>query len=198
MMDISLIMLASGLSSRFGEENKLMSDFRGKPLCAHTAGLGCELPRAKRIVIVPEDNLALAKLYETENWTVLKNSNPHLGQSHSLKMGIELSRDLGVDATLVCLADMPLIDQAHLSRIRDACLLYDAVMSRVGETLLPPAAFRRSMFEDILNLDGDAGAKRVFLSTQNRQTVELSHAQATDVDTPEDLAALSSRDTCHA
>ena len=197
MKDLAIIMLAAGLSSRFGSDNKLLSDFRGKPLCAHSAELAGNFPREKKLAVVPAGNTELSNLYANRNWSVLSNSNPEIGLSHSLKIGVRAARELSVDKVIICLADMPLIDQTHINRLREISRTNEAVMSCANGALMPPAAFRSSFFDDLLKLDGDAGAKGVFLAAETKQTLQLSSEMAIDIDTLEDLRKLNSKDHSH-
>ena len=191
MSSFAIIMLASGLSKRFGHENKLLSAFRGKPVCSHSATLGNTMPKDKRIAIVPSSSPALFDLYQSQDWTVIQNAEPHRGQSHSLILGIQAAQKLNVGAVIICLADMPLIDETHLDLLRKASFQSDAVMSQSEGVLLPPAAFASSKFEELLELKGDAGAKKVFLNSRSKAVIDLPIDKAMDVDTSADLMALN-------
>jgi molybdenum cofactor cytidylyltransferase len=82
----------------------------------------------------------------------------------SLRAGIAaLSEDVG--AALICLGDMPLVEPDLLERIIAA---YDPTEGR--EIILPsyegqrgnPVLWGRRFFNDLLQLSGDAGARRIF------------------------------------
>ena len=192
-----LIMMASGYSSRFGRANKLLSTFRGKPLCASSAPLGGDLPRTHRLAIVPKESAAIARIYESAGWSIIPNGAPNRGLSYSLKLGIRSAQDLKVECAGICLADMPLITSSHMDRLFEASRTHDAVMSVCKDTLMPPAAFRATLFEALLALEGDRGAKNVFLASENRTLIELPERVSVDVDTQSDLSNLIARESTY-
>ena len=194
MTNTAIVVLASGLSSRFGSENKLLSEFRGKPLCSYSAALANEFPKSVRLAIVPAGNKQLENVYSQSNWTTLYNHNPKAGLSTSIHVGVRAALERNVEGVLICLADMPLIEQSHIDQLLAASLTNDAVMSRGNGTLLPPAAFKSHLFDELLSLKGDAGAKSVFLSVENKLVLELPIDLAADVDTPSDLKELNRKD----
>jgi len=187
MSRIALVMLASGQSRRFGAADKLMADFRGRPLASHTTSLGRGM---YRYAIVPEAGARQA-LYEDAGWQTLINPAPERGQASSLAMAAEYVAGTDADALLICLADMPFVTDAHLAAIQQASVGMDAVMSDTGSALCPPALFKRSAFPALASLTGDTGAKTVFKRLHNTATVPLSPDAARDVDTPDMLAALN-------
>lgn len=191
MTKLALIALASGLSSRFGQENKLLAHFRGKPLCSHTANYWHRKPATRKFVVVPKYEPKIAAIFERKNWIILTNPNPDAGQSESLKIGIQAAQSEGATTAMICLADMPLVATSHLDAILNAASEHQAVMSSSRGVLMPPAAFRKELFGELTKLSGDQGAKAVFLNCNNRVSVELPQGTEIDVDTPEDLALIN-------
>ena len=84
---------------------------------------------------------------------------------------------------------MPAIAQNDLTRLLSAATPdIDAVMSHHGETLMPPALFRREQFDALMSFTGDRGAKSVFQTLARTATISLTATAAADVDTRADLA----------
>ncbi len=198
MKNSALIMLASGLSSRFGRDNKLLANLRGKPLCTYGAVLGQDMSKIWKLAIVAESDHAVAEIFRENNWSILKNSRPQRGLSSSLKIGIQRAYELEADYAVICLADMPLISSEHMSHVRSLMIENDAVMSLSDGALMPPAGFSSHLFDDLLELDGDKGAKAIFQNAKRRATVAISSLTATDIDTPEELVHLNARANSHA
>jgi molybdenum cofactor cytidylyltransferase len=49
---IAAVLLAAGMSTRFGEEDKLMADLRGKPVAAHTLETIASMAFAELVAVV--------------------------------------------------------------------------------------------------------------------------------------------------
>ena len=114
--------------------------------------------------------------------------------SSSLKAGIGAVPG-SADGALVLLGDMPQITAEHLDRVvaiftaeNGRCIVVPTHQGRRGNPVLWPAAF----FAEMLQLDGDAGAKRLMVAHAGdvREVDIGSDAIVADIDTPEALAEL--------
>lgn len=189
-MNIALILLAAGLSTRFGDD-KLTTLFRGRPLLLHAASALQGRSLTARIAIASPDRPERRDLLEGAGWTVIDNTAPQAGQSSSLKLGVAHAKRAGADGVLVLLGDMPLVPDTHLSElIKSAQAGAQAIMTEANGVLTPPAFFTARLFDTLLALEGDQGAKHVFRDTPGRRTLELDAPLTIDIDTPADLAAF--------
>lgn len=191
---IAAIVLAAGRSTRMGAENKLVADVGGKPMVRRVVAAALA-SRARPVLAVTghmaaEVSAALAGL----DVTVVANPDYATGLASSLKAGIRaLSSDC--DAALILLGDMPQITQAHIDTLI-AAFTPDAIVvpvhaGRQGNPVLWPARY----FPELLQLDGDAGAKRL-IGTHAAHVREIdlgTDAIFADIDTPEALARLRDR-----
>ena len=198
MTDPALILLASGLSSRFGRSNKLLAHFRDLPLCSYAADYWPHRPARLKFVVLPENETDLRPIFEQRNWTILKNPSPDAGQSVSVKIGIQAAMAASATTAMICLADMPLVPASHLDVVLSEAVSHQAVMSSSQGTLMPPAAFHQNLFDELTKLSGDQGAKSVFLKCNKRVSVELPAGTHLDVDTPEDLAIIKAEQQRYA
>jgi molybdenum cofactor cytidylyltransferase len=137
-----------------------------------------------RIAIVSDTGLDFAAL----GYDVIDNPDPSLGQARSVCFGVAAAKAAGAQAVLVALADMPRVTAAHIYRLFDAA---DGpatiVASSDGSTPMPPALFGRDLFDELLDLQGDDGARALI---KRGHHVVASPAELVDVDTREDLAEL--------
>ncbi|MDT8759039.1 nucleotidyltransferase family protein [Sphingomonas psychrotolerans] len=180
----ALILLAAGRSHRFTDADKLAEPFLDKPLAFHVVTALENVPFLTRIAVVSDTSLDFAAL----GYTVEPNPDPSLGQARSLCHGVSVARDAGADAVLVALADMPRVTAAHVYRMFDAADGFDTIVaSSDGVQPRPPALFGRNLFDDLLNLQGDEGARELI---KRGHHVVTSPAELVDVDTREDLAEL--------
>lgn len=186
---IAAVLLAAGISSRFGEEDKLMADLRGKPVVQHSLETIASMAFGELIAVVRPIAQApvIHRKLERRAYTILTNERPEEGISGSIVRAIEhvapMRRIRGV---LICLADMPDVPQTHYNRLCMAAAdIRSVVASTDGFSSSPPAFIGRKYFEELLALRGDQGA-RALLS--RGMQVETHGRLLRDIDTPEDLA----------
>ena len=179
----ALVLLAAGHSRRF-DGDKLVEPFLDKPLAFHVATALEKIPFLARFAVVSCTALDFAAL----GYRVELNPDPSLGQARSLCHGVLAAREMGADAVLVALADMPRVTAAHIYRMFDAATGPDTVVaSSDGTQPRPPALFGADLFGSLLDLDGDQGARELIMRGRH---VVTSPAELVDIDTRADLAEL--------
>lgn len=187
---IAAVLLAAGMSSRFGEDDKLMADLRGKPVAAHTLETVASMAFAELVAVVRPIDVApvLHRKLDRRDYTIIVNDRPEDGISGSIVRAVQHLMPINsVRGILICLADMPDVPQSHYNRI---CLAAEDIRSVVASTdgfsSSPPAFIGRKHFPELLRLRGDQGA-RALLShgLQIDTSVGILH----DIDTPEDLVS---------
>lgn len=187
----AIIVLAAGLSTRFGAGNKLLADFRGRPLADHIAGTIEPLSFAAKFAVCPADQPALATLFAQRGFSVLPNPDNAQGQATSLRLGVEAASAAGAKSALICLADMPLVTGDHLlalaERLGEDSAAHIASVADGGAPM-PPAIFGHDHFLALLQSIGDRGA-RDLLRSAARHIVPAR--QLADCDTLEDFATFS-------
>lgn len=180
----ALILLAAGRSHRFNDGDKLAEPFLDKPLAYHVVTALERVPFCARIAVVSDTALDFAAL----GYDVVENPDPSLGQARSLCFGVKRAKELGCEAVLVALADMPRVTAAHIRRMMDAA---DGpatiVASSDGVNPMPPALFGKDMFDDLMKLEGDQGARDLI---RRGRHVIAPPAELVDIDTQEDLREL--------
>lgn len=191
-------MLAAGRGLRFGGDTpKPLLSFRGRPLVMHAVEAATGSGLAPIVVVVSDDRVAETLRCEggAIGVQVVRNDAPDRGISSSLHAALRsLSPDETVDAVVVGLADQPLVGAGAYRRVGGA---YDdgarlAVATYRG-TRGNPVLIGREYWSEALALSGDEGA-RILLRRHGAVEVPCDGTgEATDVDTPEDLAALESR-----
>lgn len=179
---IACVVLASGLSRRFGSEDKLSAQLQGIPLLNH-ALQAIELIRFGQVYIV-------AKSEGTGHAKWIVNSAPELGQGHALRLGLKAVKTDGWKTVVVMLGDMPMVSTDNVRKLIDESRGNQSVISMSGSTRLPPALFNEAAIDLILSQKSGLGAKVIF-DQLDLKAVPISVEAAMDVDTPEDLARVS-------
>lgn len=198
-LHIAAIVLAAGRSTRMGAANKLLAEIGGSPL-VRVAVEAALASRARPVLVVvghqaEEMRAALAGL----DVMFVPNPDYAAGLSTSLEAGIAAVPQTA-DGALVLLGDMPRLEARHVDRLIAAfaaeggqAIVVPVHQGRRGNPVLWPRAY----FGALMQLEGDAGARRLLAEHPvDVREVELgTDAIFIDVDTPEALAQLRSRGT---
>jgi CTP:molybdopterin cytidylyltransferase MocA len=156
----AIILLASGLSRRYGNRDKLTANLGGKHLIEHSASELAKLPALTRVAVTPSDRHDL-KEHLINRFVIALNRKPKHGLGHSIAVGVQVALQFKPDAIVICMGDMPFIEgwliEALLAKLGDADIVHAGAPDRVH----PPTAFGPACFDQLRTLDGDDGAKRI-------------------------------------
>jgi molybdenum cofactor cytidylyltransferase len=189
------IILAAGQSTRFGSD-KLLHPIAHrnsyKPIVIHT--LEAWLSVFNKVnVVVRDDNLALLSLLKQSELfnrlTLISASAPETGLSASLMSGIKANQT--APAWLIGLADMPfiqscVINDSKLALEESASITQAEFNGQRGH----PVGFNHFHLSELLQLDGDKGAKRILRSAPEKIVVINSPDDGVvrDIDTQDSIA----------
>lgn len=178
------VLLAAGEGSRFeGPPNKLLADFRGRPLAYWAAAALAGAGLAGCCVVTGAANLDAA--LEALGLTIVHNERWSEGQASSLRSGLDWCRAGGFDAAVVGLGDQPLVPAAAWRAVAVATHA-PIVTATYGGRRRPPVRLDRSVW-DLVPEEGDEGA-RVLMRRRPDLVGEVAcDGDPADVDTAEDL-----------
>jgi len=159
------IILAAGSSVRFGRPKQLIK-LRDKYLVewALDAALNSRLQTV--VLVLGHEHQKIIEAVGTKihhpKLEVVVNPHYHKGQSTSLKTGLTCVRQV-FSAVMYLLADQPMIRSSTID------LLLDQFYYSEKDICVPifegqrgnPTIFKRSIYEEIMMLDGDIGARNI-------------------------------------
>lgn len=183
-MKLAVVVLAAGLSRRFGNRDKLLAPLDGRPVAAHLARALRGVPRHDAIVVLRDRRLA--GLFAGFQACLVAPARP--GQGISLAAGIGAARRGGASHVLLVLADMPHVTAPDLRRILRGALTHPVMA--VGDkprAAMPPALIPRRLFAQLSRLRGDRGAGPVLRRCPDLILRDLAPAHLHDIDRPADL-----------
>lgn len=185
MPGVFAIVLAAGLSRRYGDGSKLAVSLAGKPLGLHIADTLAALQLAGRIAVCRQGD-DLADAYRTRGFEVIFNPDSGRGQASSLRLGVTAAIGMKAEAVLICLADMPFVTSGHLDALIRVGETADIVASSSAGEInpTPPARFASRHFPALLALEGDKGARSLLAQAH---LVEAAADELADFDTPDDF-----------
>ena len=180
--DIACVVLASGLSERFGTTDKLVAKLCGRSVLDHVLDTVTSVGFGKIFVV--------SQGLSQTGFTSAINGNPENGQGHALRLGLAAARAEGWDSICVVLGDMPLVKRSHIHTLMKELGGGDSVVSILEGQTMPPAIFRGSAITSILAESSASGARTIFHQLKP-ETVLITAEQALDVDTPADLTRVA-------
>lgn len=187
---IGAVLLAAGSARRFGGA-KLLGDLRGRAVVRWSADALVAAGIPEPVIVVPPGHLDIRAALSGVRARFVVNPEPERGIGRSLALGVAAVADER-DWIALTLGDEPGLDPAWIGRLatRRAPGIAIVAATFAGERG-HPVLFHRSVFPELLALDGDRGARAVVDRDPARAAfVELGVPHPIDVDTPEDLARL--------
>jgi len=153
---ITAIVLASGYSSRMGE-NKLLLLKDNIPMIEHIFRELYKINFSKVIVVTQYDEVKiLAKSY---GYTPIINNSPQIGISKSIKLGI---KNTNIDSNFMFFTgDQPFLTSKVIQKIIDVFDDQYIVVPRFLDENKSPVIFAKKYRDELLKLDGDIGGKEV-------------------------------------
>ncbi|SCI13288.1 MULTISPECIES: molybdenum cofactor cytidylyltransferase [unclassified Romboutsia] len=184
---VNAIVMASGLSKRMGE-NKLLLKYKDIPLVEHILR---EIKKCdfNEVILVSqyEEILQLGKRY---NFKIVKNENSHVGQSESIKLGINNSSDC--DGYMFFVGDQPKLKSEHINTIMNTFkhnkdyIIIPKSNNKCGN----PVIFPYKIKEELLLLKHDEKGKKVINNNSSILYVNIDEDILFDIDTKSDYDKL--------
>ena len=158
---ISAILLAAGQSKRMDGENKLIKEIQGAPLIKHSV---------KNILAASVDELIIVLGYQKETIEKLIDKNNKIkfvfnkdfesGMASSIKTGLN-NLSYKTEAFFICLSDMPMVNHDIYNQLIKSKDKKEIIIPTYKGQRGNPVLFDKSMKEKIMNISGDAGAKKI-------------------------------------
>lgn len=186
-MRFAVLLLAAGLSRRFGDRNKLLVAYRGRALVAHAAEAARSLGATQLVATVSDP--AVARVLQ--GFDCLDLPEPERGMGHSLALGARHVLESGAEGCLVLLGDMPCVSTAHLLAVIEAGRHQGVAASLADGVRMPPAWFSRSELEGLAHARGDRGGRGLLAGLPDAALVAAPAGDLVDIDTPEALEAAA-------
>ncbi len=184
---VSAILLAAGLSTRFGRPKQL-AELEGAALVRRALDTLERSPVDEIVVVLGHRAPEVVKLVGEGNARVVINEDYRSGLASSIRAGLNaVSR--GSDAVLICLADQPLVSRRLVASIvtRWRRTEADIVVSMSRGLISPPVLFSRKLYRELEGLRGDRGAKAIVERHPGFEKVRVRPETLLDVDTEQEL-----------
>ena len=188
---LSILILAAGNSSRLGSPKQLI-EFEGQTLIERITETALSISGEVLIVLGGNSELILPKLERFNNViSTIYNPDWKEGMGTSIRIGVEKLAE-NSDLIIILLADQPFISKVLLQNmLQSYAKTQNPIVSCIySNTLGVPILFDKSVFFELLKLNGDKGAKSFLHLYKNRiSTIDFPEA-IVDIDTLEDVENL--------
>jgi molybdenum cofactor cytidylyltransferase len=185
------IVLAAGASTRFGSPKQLVR-ISGRPLLHTAVTHASEVTGSALIVVLGSGAAELGALLKHSPGSIVINQEWREGLASSIRAGIA-RLPLTCAGALLLLADQAAVSADDLKRLAGTWRKQPQYIAAAlySGTVGVPAIFPRSLFPELMQLRGDAGARALLRRNAERVVRVPMPSAAIDVDTPEDLLAIA-------
>lgn len=192
--EVACIVLAAGLSRRFGSPKLLHPLDDGRPLLAHTLECYSQVFEQIYVVIGAQENRAnselralLGDINSETKFQAIETTHNIDGMSQSIVAGVSAASE--AHGWLIGLGDMPYVLPDTASQITTALRPDNIVMPRYQGQPGNPVAFGKEFYSQLLALMGDKGARSVTKRAAHKVVyIDVDDAGVLqDVDHPNDI-----------
>jgi molybdenum cofactor cytidylyltransferase len=187
-----IVILAAGASTRLGRPKQLLP-WQGKTLLQHAVDTALAITTQPVVVTGANADQLVAGLNNNQVQVVF-NPEWEQGIASSIRCGLEalLNRTPTPDQVIFMVCDQPFVTaELLLELINERQNTHKPIVaSAYGGTLGIPALFEKSLFPQLLDLQGDTGAKKLIMEhPEDVAAVEFPQGNI-DVDTVEEYENL--------
>ncbi|MCK9216448.1 MAG: nucleotidyltransferase family protein [Firmicutes bacterium] len=183
------IILASGYSRRM-KQNKLLLEVNGKVMIERIIQVSKSANLDDVILVYRNDKVK--KIGKKFGIKTIYNSNAHLGQSTSLKLGVSEAKD--AEAYMFIMGDQPFINKELINNLINVyrknqfSIVVPNYNGRNGTPTIFPSRFRK----ELLKIEGDKGGREIIKNIASavvRVSID-NELLGLDINTPNDLNSI--------
>lgn len=186
-------MLAAGASARLGKPKQLL-EYAGKSLLQHALSEAISSYASPVIVVLGADSDLVSKEIDKTKVYIIDNTEWEEGMASSVRIGLSTLVKIfpSADAVIFMVCDQPYVSASLLNDLINTQVetCKPIVTCNYGDAVGPPALFHRSLFAELMELKGDAGARKIIQEHSNEVATVLFTKGKIDIDTKEDYEAL--------
>ena len=191
LLPVAAVVLAAGSSSRMPGSQKLLLEFDGRPMVKSVIEAASDGGCHQILVVYSSDDVKQAVGGDAE---LVHNPRAQTGMASSLQAGLRAMRP-DMEAALVMLGDQPMVGSRTVAALlrawrREGSRPAVAVSRGDAGKWAPPVVLARELWDELMTLEGDAGARQVLDRRPELVDTVPSLDRLDDVDTPEDYAKI--------
>jgi molybdenum cofactor cytidylyltransferase len=193
---IGIVLLAAGSSSRMGH-NKLSFIFEGKTMLQNTIDEAINSKTSDIVLVLGANHKENIFEFSGNNAYVVLNKNWKKGIGSSIKCGLQhlIQKQAKLNAVIISVCDQPYLTSEVFDRLISAYANSNKkiIASTYNELLGVPVLYDQSLFDDLLNIPDEHGAKKYVVEQAGKDildTIPFPKGEI-DIDTIEDIQNLT-------
>jgi len=192
---IGIIILAAGNSSRLGRPKQLL-EYKKSTLLKNTISEALKVENALVIVVMGANYEVIKNELNSGEITVCLNPDWENGMSSSIAKGLNELSNLNPDCEqcIFAVCDQPFVTSSIFENLINEYRRNQKgiIASAYSETLGTPVLFHQKYFQELLELTGQEGAKKLIKKYSDDVVSILFEKGNIDIDTEEDYRGLIS------
>jgi molybdenum cofactor cytidylyltransferase len=184
----TVLILAAGAATRMGQAKQNLS-WQGKTMLQHCVETCMEAALGPvKVVLGANIELISPTLLAYPMVGLIENKNWQTGMASSIKLGI--AECSGADYVMLVAADQVHLDAVFLQKLFAETWAAKAIIGAAcyEGVLGIPAVFSKAFFPELMQLEGEQGARKMLMEYQSAALSLPCPAAAIDLDTKEDWA----------
>lgn len=191
--NIGIIILAAGKSARLGSPKQLLN-YRGKNLLQNSIDSALESVAREVIVVLGSKKKDIEQHLEVSSIQLIENNMWESGMASSIYIGLQALKHTlpHAEGAIFMVCDQPYVNAELLNKIIEKYVLTGQliVASSYADTLGTPSFIHKSLFEELLKLEGDSGARTLIKKYKNQTECVNFELGSIDIDTRENYLNL--------
>ena len=192
-MNTGIIILAAGSSSRLGRSKQSLL-FNGKTLLQNTIDESAKSTLGPIIVVLGANAEELKNSHQFNMAKAIINQYWRKGMTTSIRAGLKsmLEKNSNVEDVIITVSDQPFLNNKIFKALntRKEQTQKSIIASDYAQTMGVPALFNKKFFDQLMDLKGEDGAKKLFeLYPSEIATISFENGNI-DIDTEEDYKNL--------
>ena len=188
---IAIVILAAGTSSRLGQKKQLLS-WNNHTLLENTV-VAAQNTGLYTMVVIPPEDAQIKSIVRNCGVSFVENEKNIEGVSTSICLGLKsvLTQEPELEGAIFSVCDQPFLCTALLQKIVNYFVSskIGIVASQYANTVGIPVLFAKKYFNEILQLKGDQGAKKIIYRNKDHCHFISFDKGEIDIDTMEDYAS---------
>src|SRR5258708_34984233 len=191
LLPVGAVVLAAGSSTRMAGSEKLLLEFDGRPMIKSVIEAASDGGCHQILVVYSSSDVMQAVGSDAE---LVHNPHAQTGMASSLQVGLQALRS-DMEAAMVMLGDQPMVGSRTVSALlrawrREGSRPAVAVSRGEARQWAPPVVVARELWDELMTLKGDAGARQVLDPRPELVDVVPSLDRLDDIDTADDYANI--------
>jgi molybdenum cofactor cytidylyltransferase len=188
-MEIGIIVLAAGSSSRMGRSKQLL-EIDGQPLLCRCVEYALAAGPSRVVVVLGANEKPHRELLEKLPVEIVSNFYWKTGMGSSIKTGLNylIQSNGELDAVILMVCDQPALTSEHLLKLIQKFneKKKPIIASSYSKSNGVPVLFSRSFFSNLLLLNDNQGAKKIVQQFPDQLETVPFPKGSIDLDTEED------------